>query len=207
MRSSVTRLPCGADDLLRARELPHGSRSRVTLYESAPRCGDPGESMTVEHVRIGGKKVAVNVFCKHAGCAGGVKLADGFAHGFLLFLHPGGTEVEVISSHVHLNALLKLARSLKTITRPKGPWPAVHDGEFLSPDGGIWCEMDATQADFAWCVTRAPQHSGELHRDGSVKVCNAPSVCTEGWGDGAPRLHAGQSNVVGPYRCTGAARA
>ena len=208
LHASVGRLPCGGGPTdpysIVAGYARHGSRARVSVYEASPeRCGDPGEAMAVKRVTIGGRRVAVDVFCHLAGCAGGVTLAQGFRHGFLLSLtEPGHVELTIISSHVRLPALLRLARSLTPITRPKGPWPAVHLDDFLSPDGSVWCQIGtAGEVDRAWCATMSPQRSAQVTRDGSVQVCSDP-VCTQDWGTTSPRLHARQSSRVGPYRCT-----
>jgi hypothetical protein len=209
LHASVRRLACGGGPTdpysIVAGYAGHGSRARVSLYEASPeRCGDPGEAMTVERVTIGGRRVPVAVFCHHAGCAGGVTRAQGFRHGFLLSLRkPGGVVITIMTSHVRLAAVLRLARSLQPITRPKGPWPAVHLNDFLSPDGSVWCQIGtAGELDRAWCATDNPQRSAQLTRDGSVQVCSDP-VCTQDWGTTSPRLHAGQSSRLGPYRCTG----
>ncbi len=209
LRASVRRLSCGGGPTdpysVVASYARHGSPARVSVYEAAPeRCGDPGEAMAVERVTIDGRRVPVEVFCHHAGCAGGATLAQGFRHGFLLSLRkPGGVEVTLITSHVRLPALLRLARSLHPITRPKGPWPSVRLSDFLSPDGSVWCQIGTTgEVDRAWCATRAPQRSAQVARDGTVQVCH-DTVCTKNWGTGSPRLHAGQRSRVGPYRCTG----
>jgi hypothetical protein len=110
--------------------------------------------------------------------------------------------VEVEASHVRLPALLRLANSLRPITRAKGPWPSIAADDFLSPDGRIWCLIGTAADDHAWCVTRAPQRSGQVTRDGTVTTCAAPDTCTQNWSDEAPRLHAGQASVLGPYSCT-----
>jgi hypothetical protein len=157
-------------------------------------------------VTIAGRRVWVEVFCHRPGCAGGVTLAQGFRHGFLLSLRkPGRVAITIMTSHVRLAAVLRLARSLQPLTRPKGPWPAVHLNDFLSPDGSVWCQIGtAGELDRAWCATKDPQRSALLARGGSVQVCSDP-VCTQDWGTTSPRLHAGQSSRLGPYRCTGEA--
>src|SRR5690349_9170552 len=161
LRASVRRLPCGGGPTdpysIVASYARHGSPARAWVYEASPeRCGDPGEAMAVERVTIDGRRVPVEVFCHHAGCAGGVTLAQGFRHGFLLSLRkPGSVEITIMTSHVRLAAVLRLARSLQPLTRPKGPWPAVHLDDFLSPDGSVWCQIGtAGEVDRAWCATK-----------------------------------------------------
>jgi hypothetical protein len=209
LRPAVRRLPCAGGPTdpysIVAGYARRGSRARVSVYEASPdRCGDPGEAMAVERVTIDGHRVSVDVFCHHAGCAGGVALAQGFRHGFLLSLRkPGRVAITIMTSHVRLPAVLRLARGLRPITRPKGPWPSVRLGDFLSPDGRVWCQVGtAGEVDRAWCATQDPQRSAEVMRDGAVEVCDE-AVCTQDWGTTSPRLHAGQATRLGPYRCTG----
>jgi hypothetical protein len=211
LHPSVRRLACGGGPTdpysIVAGYARHGSRARVSVYEASPeRCGDPGEAMTVARVTIGGRRVPVAVFCHHAGCAGGVALGQGFRHGFLLSLtEPGRVAITLITSHVRLSGVLRVARSLKPITRPKGPWPDVHLRDFLSADGKVWCLIDTDAGlDRAWCATQDPERSAQVTRDGTVDVCG-DAVCTQDWGTSSPRLHAGQSSRGGPYRCTGQA--
>jgi hypothetical protein len=121
----------------------------------------------------------------------------------MFLTEPGKVVVELSASHVRLPALLRLANSLRPITRAKGPWPPIAAGDFLSPDGRIWCLIGTAGAsDHAWCVTRDPQRSGQVARDGTVTTCAAPDTCTQNWDEEAPRLHAGQASVLGPYTCT-----
>lgn len=220
MHASVARVPCIGGPTgpyaIAAGYRRRGSKARAAIYESSPqRCGDPGESLPVKRVMVRGRSVQVNVFCHRPGCRGGATLAGGFRYGFLLFVPQPGrhgaapTDIEITTTHLRLGAVLRLARSLTPITRPKGPWPAVHVPDFLSPDGKIWCLMDdGSFADRAWCVTLKPEHSGQVDRDGSVHVCTAagpPDVCTQNWGTDSPRLEPGQSSRIGPYRCTAGA--
>ena len=201
LHASVARVPCLSGPTgpyaIVANYRKRGSQAHATIYESSPqRCGDPGESMPVKHVTVRGRSVQVNVFCSHPACRGGVSLARGFRQGFLLFVPQPGrnggapTDIEITTRHLQLRAVLRLARSLSPITRPKGPWPAIHVRDFLSPDGNIWCLIDVgTPTDQAWCVTRTPEHSGQVDRDGTVQVCTAPEtqpVCTQDWGTGSP---------------------
>jgi hypothetical protein len=85
--------------------------------ESLHPCGDPGESQTVGSVDIRGVKVHVNVFFGR-NCTTDCTLKDGFNNGYLLFLGPPLTKrtlIVVYSSHVTLDGLLKVLRSLTEV--------------------------------------------------------------------------------------------
>jgi hypothetical protein len=87
-------------------------------------CGNAGESTAVGSVDVHGVKVLLSVFCRSPGPKCTVK--DGFTHGFLLYLHQPGpkrTWIQIDSSHVSLDDLLKVVRSLTRVvpTRPAGP--------------------------------------------------------------------------------------
>jgi hypothetical protein len=101
-----------------------GKRQAVlTFTEAYPQfCGDPGESMTVTTVDVGGVSVPVNVFCYSPGPTCTVE--DGNANGFLLFLRMSGpkpTRIAVTSRYLGLEDVLTAVRSLAKVARPRAP--------------------------------------------------------------------------------------
>lgn len=89
--------------------------------------------MTVGSVDVNGVKVRVNVYCYSPGPKCTVK--DGFTHGFLLYLHQPGSKrtwIEVDSSHVALDNLLKVVRSFTRVVPKPHAEPGVVSGRCSS---------------------------------------------------------------------------
>jgi hypothetical protein len=184
---------------------------RITAWEDTPYpCGNAGESQAVKTVRIDGAKVRVSVFCPISGerCT----VEDGFENGFLLYLRKPGpkrTVIQLTARHVSLKALVRVARSFRRVdlTRPR----TIRVNSFLSPDRHTWCAIHKdVVVDGAWCVTQPawpnhfPEHSGEVHRDGTVTFCHGTNVndlCTQNWDTGAPILRVGQRSELYGYEC------
>ena len=88
------------------------------LTEAYPRfCGDFGDRQTVTSIDVNGVKVPVDAYCyPRPKCT----LADGFKNGFHLFLRGSGpkrTRIAAWSSHVRLNDLAKVVRSLTRVSK------------------------------------------------------------------------------------------
>jgi hypothetical protein len=88
---------------------------------------------------------------------------------------------------------------------------AMHVEQFLSADRRIWCELSNTPGiDKAWCgVQGPPEHSGAVHPNGTVTICNGPASgdCMQNWNPDAPVLKAGQPDELYGYRCSAQANA
>lgn len=112
-----------------------GSGSKAPIFgfdEAYPQfCGNAGESMTVGSIDVNGVKVPVQVFCYGGtGCA----VADGFANGFLLYLHQPGSKrtwIAITSRYLALDDIAAVVRSLtRVVPKPQGPgsyrlrWPS-----------------------------------------------------------------------------------
>jgi hypothetical protein len=182
-------------------------------------CGQPGEADQVGSTVIHGKKVTVNVQCRHIPhCT----VHDGETDGvFILFVPETGAKNYVIqlgSSHLSLHNVEKVARSFVRVTRPRtaAARPAAglhHYTEFRSPDGEVWCGTGPT----TFCATGGassdpsggPQTSGTLTPNGKVTLCrvahaSVSAVCLQNWDDTAPMLAVGQSTERNNILCTSA---
>jgi len=100
-------------------------RAVFGLTEASPQfCGDAGESITVGSADVNGIEVPVQVFCYSPGPKCTVE--DGFTNGFLLYVRRPGSNRTVIaaySSHVALDDLLKVVRSLAGVSKPVAASP------------------------------------------------------------------------------------
>jgi hypothetical protein len=184
-----------------------------------PQCGQPGEADQVSTAVIHGKKVPVLVQCGHIPhCT----VHDGETDGvFIMFVPESGAKDYVIqlgSSHVTLRNLVRIARSFVRVTVPHKPAIAAaavhHFGDFLSPDGKVWCGAGST----TFCGTggdpsapaNGPQTLGRLAANGKVTLCllahsSVSEVCLQNWDDMAPVLQAGQSTERNNILCTSGA--
>ena len=113
-----------------------GSGSKAPVFgfdEAYPQgCGNAGESMTVGSIDVNGVKVPVQVFCDSPGPRCTVE--DGFANGFLLYLHQSGSKrtwIQISSRYLALDDLAMVVRSLaRVVPKPQGPgsyrlrWPS-----------------------------------------------------------------------------------
>jgi hypothetical protein len=183
-----------------------------------PQCGQPGEAVQVSTVVIHSKKVPVLVQCpKLPHCT----VHDGETDGvFIMFVPESGAPHYVIqlqSSHVSLHGFTRIARSFVRVRSSRAPATAsaIHRfGDFLSPDGKVWCGAGPT----TFCGTggdpsaapNGPQTLGSLAANGKVTICRVPhssvsSVCLQNWDDMAPVLQIGQSTQRNNILCTSAA--
>jgi hypothetical protein len=193
---------CGPG-FITAKYRARGHRARLQIDEGSPRiCGNPGESRTVKRVRIRGHRTAIGVFCRNARCR--MKVKDGERYGWVAGVKAGRTLVVVQAFHVSLKTFLKIARSLERVDLAR---PTVHLSSVLSPDRHTWCTISRARA---WCDTQTdypahfPEHSGEVHRDGSVAFCSGVDVntlCTQNWDAHAPALRVGQRTQRSGYTC------
>ncbi len=183
-----------------------------------PQCGQPGEADQVSTAVIHGKKVSVLVQCRHLPhCTVHDGETDGF---FIIFVPESGAKNYVIqlgSSHVSLRNLIRVAKSFVRVTAPHKAAIAAaavhHFGEFLSPDGKVWCGAGPT----TFCGTggdpsapsNGPQTLGSLAANGKVTLCrvahsSVSEVCLQNWDDTAPTLKVGQSTERNNILCTSA---
>lgn len=183
-------------------------------------CGQPGEAIQVSSATIHTKKVAVLVQCPHLPhCT----VRDGETDGvFIMFVPERGAPHYVIqlqSSHVSLHGFVRIARSFVRVAAQPAPAAASaaavhHFGDFLSPDGKVWCGGGAT----TFCGTggdpstpaNGPQTLGSLAANGKVTICrvahsSVSRVCLQNWDDTAPVLQMGQSTERNNILCTSAA--
>ena len=184
-----------------------------------PQCGQPGEADEVSTAVIHGKKVSVLVQCRHLPhCTVHDGETDGF---FIIFVPESGAKDYVIqlgSSHVSLRNLIRVAKSFVRVAAPHKPATAAatvhHFGDFLSPDGKVWCGAGPT----TFCGTggdpsapaNGPQTLGSLAANGKVTICrvahsSVSEVCLQNWDDMAPVLQVGQSNERNNILCTSGA--
>jgi hypothetical protein len=186
-----------------------------------PQCGQPGEAVQVSSATIHAKKVAVTVQCPHLPhCT----VHDGETDGvFIMFVPERGAPHYVIqldSSHVSLHGFVRIAQSFVRVSAHRTPaaTPAAaaaahHFGDFLSPDGKVWCGAGST----TFCGTggdpsapsNGPQTLGSLGADGKVTICrvahsSVSTVCLQNWDDTAPVLQVGQSTERNNILCTSA---
>lgn len=188
-----------------------------------PSCGQPGEADQVSTAVIHGKKVPVLVQCRHLPhCT----VHDGETDGvFIMFVPESGAKHYVIqlgSSHMALRNLVKVAKSFVRVTPSPTPAAVVrsaataaaavrHLGDFLSPDGKVWCGAGPT----TFCGTggdpsapaNGPQTLGSLAANGKVTLCrvahsSVSEVCLQNWDDMALVLQAGQSTQRNNILCT-----
>ncbi len=188
-----------------------------------PQCGQPGEADQVSTAVIHGKTVTVLVQCRHLPhCT----VHDGETDGvFIMFVPESGARHYVIqlqSAHVSLRNLVRVARSFVRVTATRTPATAAaaaavavhHFGDFLSPDGKVWCGAGPT----TFCGTggdpsapaNGPQTLGSLAPNGRVTLCrvahtSVSSVCLQNWDDMAPVLQVGQRTQHNNIVCTSGA--
>ena len=195
----VTTGPCGVGKVWVGATYRRAG-ARLGVYEGSPYvCGNAGESHTVKQVRIGGREVALQVFCAHPYPC--LQDTDGYRYGYLLLFferdHPR-TMVQLTSVHVRERAFLRFARSLRRV-RPAAA--TLHLTNFLSPDGAFWCTVTRSAA---WCGAQAPvARTASVDRSGAVTECVAmgPGGCLQNWDDRAPVLRADQRIEVDGFAC------
>jgi hypothetical protein len=216
----------GAWGSTKNRKGPHFS---IDEPANTSQCGQPGEADQVSSATINGKRVPVLVQCPHIPhCTAHDGQTDGVFIMFVPERGPNHYSIQLESSHVALHGLLRIARSFVRVTAhhaaatsarvavgtPPGPTAGQHFGEFLSPDGKVWCGAGAT----TFCATggdpaapaNGPQTLASVAANGKVTLCrvahsSVSSVCVQNWDDTAPALQVGQSTERNNILCTSAA--
>ena len=84
------------------------------------------------------------------------------------------------------------------------PMQTTTGGEFLSPLGGLECEIDDRGGlVVAYCQTTSPARSVTMNATGHYTICTGQQ-CLANAGDGTPTLFYGEETGVGPFRCESA---
>ena len=166
----------------------------VSLTEAYPRiCGNAGESASVGSVDINGVQVEVRVYLQ---CPATCTVADGFTNGYLLYLREPGprqTVIQVDSSHVSLDDLVSMLRSLVAVPPTR---LTLAGGAFRSPTGNLWCALGDS---LVFCRSRRLPHNVYLGVDGRPQTCGPG--CTGLPKPSWPVLAYGGQVSLGPFRC------
>jgi hypothetical protein len=190
-------LPCGYRGIETIVASYKKGASKISFAEGYPQiCGNAGESTTVGSVDINGVKVQVNVYPGSNGCTTTCTIEDGFTNGFLLYLFQPGprrTEIQVESSHVSLDDLVSVLRSLVKVVPTR---LTLGEGAFRSPTGNLSCAMGVF---IISCQSRKLAQTVSMGVDGLLGTCRpgCTSVLHSNW----PTLAYGKRVNVGPFRC------